>query len=199
MHLEDALPDFAWIDQLPGTKVMIKGNHDHWWKSITKLRAALPPSIHVIHNDAITINGVTIGGTRLWENKAINYSPFIDFRETPGIQIKQKGESEEELKNDVAIYDKEFHRLTWSLDAMDRTAPFRVCMVHYPPTGPNHEENQITRLLANQAIDVCLYGHLHNLKAGAPVDYQVGTTKYFCTSCDYLNFSPLLITPPPTP
>ena len=190
LSIENVLPDLLWIDQLPGIKVMIKGNHDLWWKSHSKVLKILPPSIHLIHNDAFTHNGVTIAGTRLWENQEINYNQYIEFRDTTGINVHQKDYSQKELEHDRKIYKKELDRLCWSIDAMDKTASTRIVMVHYPPIGPTHEETAVTRLLDNEGIDFCLYGHLHNLKKGAPVDYQLNSTKYICTACDWLNFTP---------
>ena len=87
---EEVIPDLEWIDQLPGIKVMSKGNHDMWWKSASKVRALLPESIHIIHNDAFTINGISIGGTRLWDHPDLNYYKFIDIQEIKGVNIKKK-------------------------------------------------------------------------------------------------------------
>src|SRR5690348_10918520 len=72
MKLTEALPDLQWIDALPGKKVILRGNHDHWWGSLAKLSQAMPPSISVIQNNAITWETnnktrVAIGGSRLWD------------------------------------------------------------------------------------------------------------------------------------
>ena len=67
MKLEDALVDLDWIDRLPGHKLIIRGNHDYWWPSASKLRAVLPPTIHFIQNDAFEWNDITFGGARLWD------------------------------------------------------------------------------------------------------------------------------------
>lgn len=193
LRLEDAVKDLEWIDQLPGTKVMIKGNHDLWWKSNAKVRAMLPPSIHIIFNDAFLWNDVAIGGARLWETPANSYSNFIVFSETPRANVKKKEDTEENRLIDQRIYKKELHRLDFSLDAMSREASTRIVMLHYPPTGPDHKENEITTLMQNAGIDYCLYAHLHNLKSNAPVDFTLNQTKYFCTACDWLGFTPLRV------
>ena len=36
LGLEDAKADFAWIDQIPGRKIILKGNHDYWWSTASK-------------------------------------------------------------------------------------------------------------------------------------------------------------------
>ena len=66
MKLEEAKIDLAWIDSLPGTKVLIRGNHDYWWSSAKKMSEMFPPSVHFIHNNAYHFNDIAIGGSRLW-------------------------------------------------------------------------------------------------------------------------------------
>src|SRR3990167_7199570 len=64
MHLEQALPDLAWIDALPGTKLLLEGNHDFWWSSRAKMTKIMPPSIHFLSNSVFNWHDVSIGGTR---------------------------------------------------------------------------------------------------------------------------------------
>ena len=61
MKLEEALTDLLWIDALPGTKVLIRGNHDYWWSSSAKMQKVMPSSLHFIHNNSFTFGDVTIG------------------------------------------------------------------------------------------------------------------------------------------
>jgi predicted phosphohydrolase len=191
LKLEDAAPDFAWIDALNGTKLMTKGNHDLWWKSIGKIRSVLPPSIHVIQNDAFTKNDITIAGTRLWDHPDINYYKYIDMKEISGVNIKKKEFTKEIMAQDQKIFKNELDRLAWSLDAMDKNAKHRIVMVHYPPIPTDRSDNEFSRLIKNFEIDICIYGHLHNLFPDAPVNFTKDNTLYLCTACDYLNFMPL--------
>lgn len=191
LHMEDALVDLQWIDSLPGTKVMIKGNHDLWWKSKAKVTKVLPKSIHLVQNNAFTWKDITIAGTRLWENEAISYSAYIDFRPTPLANVHEKPNTDEEKKHDKKIFASEIDRLITSLDSMDKSAKYRIVMLHYPPSGPAHEETEVTKLLEKYHIDTCLYGHLHNLKESAPTDFTLNGIQYYCTACDFLNFHPL--------
>ena len=66
MQLSDAADDLAASGELPGTKLLLRGNHDYWWSSLSKLRAALPKSMHVIQNDAMLLDGRVFCGTRGW-------------------------------------------------------------------------------------------------------------------------------------
>ncbi|MCH9618873.1 MAG: hypothetical protein SP4CHLAM5_10160 [Chlamydiia bacterium] len=191
LKTEAAIPDLEWIDALPGTKVMSKGNHDLWWKSSSKVRKILPPSIHIIQNDAFTINGVTIGGTRLWDHPDLNYYKYIDIKEIDGVNIKKKEYTKESIAHDAKIFKNELDRLARSLDAMDRSAKHRILMIHYPPIPPDRSDNAFSRLIKDAEIDICIYGHLHNLFPDAPVNFTKDGTKYICTACDFLDFCPV--------
>ncbi len=193
LHQEDAMADLEWIENLPGTKVMIKGNHDLWWRSASKVRKVLPNSIHLVQNDAFTIHGVTIGGTRLWENPLISYNEYIEFREVKGVNIHKKENTEEERLHDEKIFKTELDRLTTSIAAMDSNAKHRIVMVHYPPAGPLNRDSVVMDILAKNRIDVCLFGHLHNLKQEAPVNFSYKGVRVLCTACDYLDFKPVLV------
>lgn len=193
LHLEEAIPDLEWIDKLPGTKVMIKGNHDLWWKSTSKVRAILPPSIHIIHNDSFLWQDVAIAGSRLWESEEISYIDHINFRKTPGVNVHKKENTKEERLHDQKIFKSEMNRLAWSIDAMSPEAKYRIVMVHYPPAGPNDRDSSVMRLLENEEIDVCLFGHLHNLKDDAPVNFSGKCTRVICTAGDFIDFMPIQI------
>ena len=83
MRLEDAAIDLNWIHELPGTKVMIRGNHDYWWTSLSKVERILPPSIHLIQNNVFNWKGYSIGGTRLWDTNEFSFNNYIEFKENP--------------------------------------------------------------------------------------------------------------------
>ena len=193
MRPENAKSDLDWIGTLPGTKVISKGNHDLWWKSASKVREVLPPSIHVIHNDAFTIGDISIGGTRLWDHPDLNYYKYIEIQDIKGVNIKKKEYTKETLAHDHKIFENELDRLAWSMDAMDTGAKHRILMIHYPPVPVDRSDNEFTRLIKNENIEVCVYGHLHNLYPDAPVNFTKDGTKYYCTAADYLDFKPILI------
>lgn len=88
MQLDEALVDLKWIDALPGTKVIIRGNHDYWWSSSAKLSKVMPPSIHFINNNVFNWKGITIGGSRLWDTPEYSFNQFIEFQENPRARIK---------------------------------------------------------------------------------------------------------------
>ena len=99
MKLEDTKDDFALLADLPGKKVMVRGNHDYWWKSISAVRGILPKDFYAIQNDAIKIGNYIICGTRLWN-----------------LPTMSKTQSEEDEK----IYKRELLRLEMTLQAANK-------------------------------------------------------------------------------
>ena len=191
--LEEATIDLAWIDALPGTKVMVKGNHDYWWGSKKKMLEMLPPSIHIIYNDAFVWNDVALGGTRLWDTEEYNFNAFIHFQENPKARIKTEEEREKERIVAEKIFARELERLRLSLSQLNPKAKRRIALTHYPPIGANMQPSLASKILEEFKIDVCVFGHLHNLKKDQHLFGEARGVHYHLTSCDYLDFKPLRI------
>ncbi len=192
MHVEDALVDLEWIDRLPGTKVMIRGNHDYWWASKSKVEKILPPSIHIIQNDAFNFQGVSIAGARLWDTAEFDFFPYIDIKEgTPAKALAAyEGKSEKNQK----VFARELSRLQLSLNALDPNALLKICMTHYPPIGADLKDSTVSNLLEKHQIDLCVFGHLHSLKKGISLFGEKNSIPYILSSCDYLHSHPKKIT-----
>ena len=188
MKLENALPDLAWIDKLPGKKILLKGNHDYWWPTNAKLRAALPPSIDFINNTALLIGDIAIGGARLWDTYEFNYADHIDFVENPKAREKPK-----DLDEDEKIFARDLTRLDSSLAQLDASAKTRIALTHYPPLGPEMQPTRATKILEKHNIDICIFGHLHNLKKDSKLFGNLGGIDYICTSADYIDFTPVKV------
>ncbi len=187
----DALVDLEWIASLPGTKVLSKGNHDPWWKSIKSMEEQAPNSLHFIHNNSFVFNDVAIAGTRLWDSPDVNFSSHIIFQDTPNVNVSEKDYSKDAIDHDAKIYKKEIARLKTSLESIPDHITKRICLVHYPPLGPNHHTNEVSDLLEKYKIHTCLYGHLHSLKLSAPVNFTKNNIHYYCCACDFINFQPI--------
>lgn len=186
MHMKEAHIDLKWIDSLPGTKILIRGNHDYWWSSISKVRASLPPSIHAIQNDSITIGDIAIGGTRLWDNPALRFTGVVPLEDRPQSPFDDAARAECEK-----ILARELHRLEMSLQSMPTSAKKRIAMIHYPPTNFELETTSATQLLERYHIDTCLFGHLHALKPGKAWLGTKNGVSYYLTASDYLGFKPI--------
>jgi hypothetical protein len=174
LKLKDALPDLAWIDALPGRKVLIRGNHDYWYpRRVGPLRAHLPPGIIALGGTAANIGEAVVCGTRGW------ITP-----ETPGFQPD----------TDTRIYNRELTMLDNALRSAQQLAEDRlpiVVMVHYPPFLEGQPTEFAHRIAAAGAA-TCIYGHLHRPEDWATaVQGTVDGVYYQLTACDYLGFGPV--------
>ena len=206
---EEATPDFEFIADLPGKKIIIRGNHDYWWTSIGKLRKKTLPNIFFIQNDALNFplvskkwQGITVGGTRLW-----NY-PFVNWPKTTEKMEEQLNNSHSQKvivdsraqqtdvgkKQDEKIRQRELLRMEMSLQKMAVDNHLKIFLTHYPPLGEDGGRNQITSLLTKNQIDICLFGHLHGIDAPTEgFDYVRDEVRYLLTSCDHIGFCPKMI------
>jgi uncharacterized protein len=182
LHMEEARIDLAWIDRLPGTKVLIKGNHDYWWGSLSKVKKILPPSVHVIQNNAFHFQDVSVGGTRLWDTDEYNFDALV------GVSRAEEGKAGRQK-----IFNRELERLELSLKGLNKDAPCRIAMTHYPPLSADLQASKTTALLEKYDVRICVFGHLHNMKKETLPFGKRGNISYYLTSCDYLGFSPLKI------
>lgn len=165
MRLEEALEDLHSIGSLPGTKVLLRGNHDYWWSSIGRVRRALPEGMYALQNDSLLLNGRLYAGTRGWT--------------LPGAEATE---------DDLRIYSRERLRLEMSLKharGRDAEAPITV-MMHYPPLTA--ESEGFSDLLEAYGVEDCVYGHLHGHAIFGAVRGQRGSVKYHQVSCDGLDF-----------
>jgi uncharacterized protein len=186
-RLSEALPDLAWIEQRPGTKVIVRGNHDFWWESLSKVRKSLPPSLHVIQNDAYVTPTVAIGGARLWNSTEYSFNAILDYK--PGLP-----RIEQDTSQDAEIFARELLRLEMSLKQLPIDAPLKIAMTHYPPIGLNLHESLASRLCKKYGVHVVVFGHLHSFKPNLPPIFGTAENiRYVLTSADYLNFCPVQI------
>lgn len=174
MTLQEAEDDLAYLGELPGRIIMIRGNHDYWWDGIGKVRRALPPNVSAIQNDHVMLNGEwAVCGTRGWT--------------VPG------GSGWDEA-NDAPIYDREQLRLEMSLNsAVKAGARHIIVMLHYPPVNDRHEPSGFTRLLEQFPVVHCVYGHLHGAAQRGALSGTRNGVKYQLVACDAIGFRPLLI------
>lgn len=188
---EEARLDLEWIGRLPGTKYLIKGNHDYWWGSLAKLKPILPPSCHLIQNNSLMWNDVAVGGARLWDCPELTFNEVIDYQSVSCVKQVDEHEDREEA---LRIYQRELGRLEASLKTLNPKAKTRIVMTHYPPIGVHFEETEASRLLEKYRVDICVFGHLHNVKQNAARFGSYHGIHYHLTSCDSLEgFSPIKI------
>lgn len=176
MRLDDALVDLEWIHNLPGRKILLRGNHDYWWSSLTKLQA-LYDDMDFLQNNYYTYESdgeiYAICGTRGW--LCPNPNKFDE--------------------NDKKIYDRELLRLKLSLDAAKAAGHEKILvMTHYPPTNDTRDRSGFLEIYEEYGVERVIYGHLHSEYAfsiGLQGDHE--GVIYQLTSCDYIDFKPLKI------
>ena len=163
-YLEESLKDLDFINNLPGKKILSKGNHDYWWTTAAKLNKFKADngfdSITFLHNNSMPVQDFAICCTRGWK------SPFDkDFN-----------------TDDEKIYERELIRLRLSLEEGAKLSDKIIVMLHYPPDVGFYE------LLDEYKVKLCIYGHLLGSAAWAKGPKSENIT---LVSADYLNFCPL--------
>lgn len=168
MKLEDAKSDFDLIKNLPGKKIIIRGNHDYWWASISAVRASLPEGMFAIQNDAMKFGNVVICGTRGWTVPE------------PGATVTAENEK---------IFKREVIRLELTLQAakkLQTNGEKIICMMHYPPCNFRRNKSEFTELLEKYEVSAVVFGHLHGYKK-VDLKFRLGEIDYYLTSCDIAN------------
>ncbi len=181
----EAAGDLAWLAARPGTKILVKGNHDHWWPgTAAKMAQLLPPRVHCLKRTACVVQGVGFFGGR-----GGDFAPLVRY-----------GDERTQAEVDQWL-DREEAELTASLaglEALDqaaqRTRGLRICLFHYPPIPPAGRSSRFTPIIEASGASWCVYGHLHGEEVGAArVEGVMGGVRYFCASCDLLQFTPRLL------
>lgn len=168
MTLENALKDIACFADLPGKKILIRGNHDYWWHSLSRIRDALPENVFVLQNDAMKIGNFVFTGTRGWSVEG-----------TPGF-------SEEDKK----LVNRETER--WKLclraaNALKEEGDTIIALSHFPPFNVRRENSPFTELMESGGVSKVVYGHLHGKDVRADLQIQKNGVTYYLTSCDLVG------------
>ncbi|HHU07421.1 MAG TPA: serine/threonine protein phosphatase [Clostridiaceae bacterium] len=181
--LAEALPDLRLIDDLPGKKILLRGNHDYWWQSITKLRRLGSSeglnTISFLQNDAFLLeDGTVICGTRGW---------------------LLPGDADYSVEADEKIMKRELIRLKISLQEAEKLRnqgkPL-IAALHYPPFVQVGDKNEVTALLEEFGVTDCVYGHIHHVWTKLRLNRQeIRGIRYSLVACDQIGFTPKLIFP----
>ena len=172
INYAEALSDLKWIDRLPGKKILLKGNHDLWWDTMSKneklKRENELNSLRFLFNNAATVENIAVCGTRSW---------FFDA----------------EKNADKKVLLREVGRLQRSIDAAKATGKEPVVFLHYPPLSLLQECEEIVSCLKENGIRRCFYGHMHGKAAIAAFNGEKYGIHFKLISADMLNFCPYLI------
>jgi len=177
-YIEQAYDDFKYLDSLPGVKIILKGNHDYWWTTLTKLNNYIEENefkkIVFLHNNCIVYNEIAICGTRGW------------------LCPDAEGFSNEDEK----IYLRELNRLEISIKQGIKYNPREIIAVlHYPPAyWHGNMESGFIDIFNKYNIRTCIYGHLHGENKSCGIEGEYNGIRYFLVSSDSIGFSPIKIT-----
>lgn len=179
MSLEQAVADFRFLENLPGEKILLKGNHDYWWQSRKKLEEFLKENgfqtIRFLHNDAIFSQGKILCGSRGWVPD--NFPAESD----------RKIIAREKIRFELSL--QEGQRLARAIRESDGEEPERIVFSHYPVIARGEETSPILQTLVSHNIRRCYYGHLHNAAEQSLIQ-KAGGVSLFLVSADYLCFTP---------
>lgn len=173
-YLEQSIPDFKFIHELPGRKILLKGNHDYWWTTKSKLVKFTAEngfsSVEFLQNNCVMYKNTAICGTRGWSYLGTGNCSEDDRR----------------------IYERELGRLELSIaDAKKHNPDEIIVFLHYPPLTPEIPSSGFCEIMKANNIKRCIYGHIHNAHYRNVVENEHDSIKYMLVSCDYRDFIPV--------
>ena len=168
IDFQESLEDFKFIDRLPGRKLILKGNHDYWWNTASKMKKFFQENglttLEILHNNSFVYGGYAVCGTRGW------------FYE------------EEKSGHNVKVLNREVGRLAASLKAANGR-PI-LAFLHYPPLYMGYRCPEIIATLEEYGVERCYYGHLHGPTHKRAIEGMLGGVEYHLVAADYLGFVP---------
>ena len=182
LTLEEAESDLRFLDQLPGKKILLKGNHDFWWTTMSKLQRFLEEknlnTLFFLHNNAYVIENYVVCGSRGW------------YHDSDADGAKQANASYEK------IVLRECVRLSLSLKEGEKLmqnseiALTPVCFLHFPPLWGEKTCQPILDVLKEQNVKNCYFGHIHGAN---PTTFEKDDIHFTLVAADALGFAPKLI------
>lgn len=173
MNFDEAVKDFSFLNSLNGKKYILKGNHDYWWNTMSKMNGFLEDNgfdtVKIIHNNAYSVEGFALAGSRGW---------FYD----------------DTAEADKKVILREAGRLRTSLRAASELGGELVAFLHYPPISSVQRCDEILSVLEEFSVKRCYFGHLHGFVPPENTKIEWNGTVFSLVSADYLDFCPRLIT-----
>lgn len=174
MYIEETEKDFGFIEELPGKKLISKGNHDYWWTTMNKMEKYVESrefkTISFLHNNSYSVGNTVLCGARGWK--------------CPG----DDGFSQEDRK----IYNRELQRLELSLKNADSDKNI-IAALHYPPFNSKKEPSEFVEIMQRYKVKTCIYGHLHGEGFKNAFCGEYKGINFYLVSADFLKFQPLKI------
>lgn len=173
LDLQNAKEDFAFMNAIPGRKIIIKGNHDYWWSTAAKFYQFCKENgfenLWILNNNFYEYEGTALCGTRGW---------FFE-------------EDAAEGSHNDKIFKRELIRLETSLKAAGEME--KICFLHYPPRYRGYECPEILALLKQYGVSICCYGHLHSDSHKLAIEGVYDGVDFRLCSADFLRFRPIRV------
>lgn len=181
MSLESSLEDFKFIDSLPGKKIILKGNHDYWWSTSSKIKAFFNRNgintIDILNNNSFVVDDAAICGTRGWF-----YEEGSDLAGEAHDSHDRKIMAREVMRLEVSLKAAESHEITE-----------KICFLHYPPVFNNYVCRDIIDIMKKYGVVNCWYGHIHGQGHKYAVTGDFEGIFYHMVSADFVNFKPVRV------
>ena len=172
LGLEESGEDFAWINEIPGRKIILKGNHDYWWSTANKFYQFCKvkgfENMHILNNNCYMYGDTAICGTRGW---------FF--------------EEERHGQHDAKVFNRELMRLEASLKAAGNRE--KIVFLHYPPRYRGYTCGPIIELMHRYGVRRCFYGHLHGDSHKLAMEGLWDGIEYRLVAADYIGFQPVTV------
>ena len=169
LGMDAAIADFAWMNHIPGRKIILKGNHDYWWSTAAKFYKFCEENgfenFHILNNNCYDYGNIAICGTRGW---------FY--------------EEDRSGEHDEKVFKRELGRLEASLKAAGEKQ--KIVFLHYPPRYKGYECQEILSLLRQYDVRQCFYGHLHGASHGLAQEGLWDGIDFKLVAADKLQFKP---------
>lgn len=166
LDLSETVEDFRWIDRMPGQKILLKGNHDLWFSTKTKVEKFFDENgfstLHILFNNAYRYGDYVICGTRGWMND----------------------------QTDKKVLNRECGRLRLSLEEGKKLGGTPLVFLHYPPVYGSGDCPEILEVLLSYGVKQVYYGHIHGYSSGYAINGERVGIDFRLLSCDFLQFAP---------
>lgn len=174
-YLEETYEDFCYLNELPGKKIMLKGNHDYWWTTVTSMKRYLEEKeiekIDFLYNNSFEIENKILVGTRGWTLLDSENSQKMIKREADRLELS--------IKNAIEQYGEEKEK---------------IAIMHYPPISSSSMKNEYTyeskflEIMKQYHIKTCYYAHLHGTSHKDAIEGEIEGVNFQLISADYLDF-----------
>ena len=160
---------------MPGRKILLKGNHDYWWTTVTAMKRFLEENkidnVDFLFNNSFEIENKIFVGTRGWA--------LLDSENSKKMIAREVARLELSIKSAIEQYGKEKEI---------------IAIMHYPPLSNSCKKNEYTYdskfldLLKQYHIKTCYYGHLHGNSHKDAIEGNIEGIEFKLISSDYLDF-----------